>query len=115
MRCPNKACGRETSRQVSWADKEGKIFTGCHACIWSFRPEAKNVNVRTGRKIWHAYEAYGKKKTIEKNKQWIAGVEQRAARQRNENACISEGAFNVLIEQTRMGRIRPRENGRPVR
>lgn len=115
MQCPNRRCKRSVPRMVCWTDKQGKVYWGCHACILSFHPDAKNVPVRTGRKIWHSYEVYGKEKTIEKNKDWIKGVEHRAARQRNETGCISEGAFKFLEEHTKRGMIKPRVDGRPAR
>jgi hypothetical protein len=71
--------------------------------------------VRTGRKIFHSYEVYGVEKTKEMNRRWFKGQQEKAARSRSENACISEGAFNVLQETSQRGLIRPRENGRPVR
>lgn len=115
MKCPNRRCRQQTNKQVCWTDKKGKAHWGCSNCIWSFRPEAKNSRVRTGRKIWHSYEVYGQEKTMEKNQEWIKGVEHRAALNRREVGCISEGAFKVLEEHSSRGLIRRRENGRPVR
>ena len=115
MRCPNRRCRRQTERKLCWSDKRGKPHWGCPACIHTFRPENRDVNVRTGRKIWHAYEVYGAKKTMEKNQEWIGKVSERAAKNRREVGCISEGAYKVLEQHTREGRMRPRVDGRPVR
>ena len=74
------------------------------------------MRVRTGKKIWHSYEVYGVEKTKQKNQDWIQHQQEKAAASRRENgATISEGAYNVLVEQTQKGLLRPRENGRPVR
>jgi hypothetical protein len=94
---------------------DGKGHWGCPKCIWTFTRRKRDGNVRTGRKIWPAYEVYGTQKTIEKNHEWIEGVTHRAARNRMENAVISEGAFKVLEEHSRRGMIRPRVDGRPAR
>jgi hypothetical protein len=80
-----------------------------------FRPEARNMRVPTGRKIVHAYEVYGVEKTKQMNYDWIKRQEEKAARSRREVGCISEGAYNVLLEHTQKGMIRPRRDGRPVR
>ena len=115
MKCQNRRCGQQVDRLVCWTDKKGKPHWGCPGCIWTFRPEAKNMRVRTGRKIVPAYEVYGVERTKEMNQRWFKGQQEKAARTRQQNAVISEGAFKVLEEHSRRGLIRPRVDGRPAR
>ena len=59
------------------ADKNGKLKRGCPSCVGGRREQ-----VRTGRKIWSAYEVYGVDKTIEKNHEWAENLQKRAAHMR---------------------------------
>ena len=66
---------------------------GCQSCFDSVPLE----HVYTGQKIWPAYAAYGKDKTIEKNHEWIKNMETKAARNRRETTTISGAAFDAII------------------
>jgi hypothetical protein len=110
VKCSNKPCGQETDRQIFWADKRGRGHWGCPNCIRFIRER-----VRTGKKFWHSYEVYGVEKTKQKNYDWFKHQQEKAAARRRENAVISEGAYNVLLEHTQRGMLRPRRDGRPIR
>jgi hypothetical protein len=56
----------------------------------------RDVHVRTNRKIWPAYEAYGKEKTIEKNNEWAEGLQRRAAQRRKETTTVSPETWKRL-------------------
>lgn len=87
MRCPNRACRRlrpnnQPAKLVCvWSPKLKRMRWGCPACEQSMRSNHDH-HVRTNKKIWHAYDVYGKDKTIEKNKQWGLDLQARAARMR---------------------------------
>jgi len=72
--CPN--CGFENARLLTTADKEGKLRQGCTRCIGQMR------RLYTGRKLWTGYQAYGKENTMQKNRDWIEKVAERAAHMR---------------------------------
>lgn len=69
MRCPH---AKRATRLIF--DREGNAF--CPPCYHGPRGDR---NVYSGRKIWTAYEAYGVRKTIQKNRDWIEKVGERAA------------------------------------
>jgi hypothetical protein len=105
MRCPT--CKQESDRiiiafPVNRETGRMRKVEGCENC---FRPQV-DAHVYTGKKIWHGYEAYGVKKTMQMNQDWAANLQVRAARRRRENATISEGAFNYLVDQSKKGLIR---------
>jgi hypothetical protein len=60
------------------------------------RPGARGGRVRTNRKIWPAYEVYGKNKTIEKNHLWMEGLQRRAAQRRREVTTVSPETWKRL-------------------
>lgn len=110
MKCPNKRCGMAASRTISTVrvDKKtgkSKVIEGCPACFEYLKQE----HIYTGKKIWHAYEAYGVKKTMQMNRDFGEKLKVRAARNRRDNATISEGAYNFLVDQSRKGLIRGRK------
>lgn len=92
MICPG--CGRDAVRIITHCSPEtGRVDReGCSSCF----DGAPREHVYTGKKIWHAYEAYGVNKTIEKNHEWIKKVGERAARSRRDTAHISEAAFKAI-------------------
>ena len=106
MKCPS--CGGDVGRIITTFRKtrSGGVrkVEGCRDCF-QIQLERKPY---TGRKIWSAYDAYGVKKTIQMNHDWIERTAAKAARNRRENAVISEGAFQVLVSESRAGRIRER-------
>jgi uncharacterized Zn finger protein (UPF0148 family) len=86
LRCPHA----DDSLVVS-ADRDGNIF--CPSCRPVLRADG---HVYTGKKIWHAYQAYGKDKTIEKNQHWIEHLKERAAAQRKKVSHVSPATWKRL-------------------
>lgn len=97
MKCPNKRCGRETDRTITAfrtnrnSGKARKV-EGCPACF----EHVMERNVYSGRKIWTGHEAYGAKKTTQKNWDWIEKSKERAAKNRRETTYISGDAFDAI-------------------
>jgi hypothetical protein len=76
--CPNKKCGRQTTRLLVKVTPKGKVIEGCPACV----PLIWEKNVRTGRKIWTGQQVDGEKKNREKIYEWGEKLQRRAAQNR---------------------------------
>jgi hypothetical protein len=97
MKCQNKRCGLPTARTITTFRanrKTGKVrkIEGCPSCF----DHIMERNLYTGRKIWQGYAAYGVKKTIQKNQDWIEGVAARAAKNRRETTYVTPEAFDAI-------------------
>jgi len=78
MRCPNKACRRQTGRLIIKFTKDGEKLEGCPACM----ERAGLPNVRTGRKIWAGSQVYTPSQIEQKNHDWFDRTANRAAAMR---------------------------------
>ena len=69
--------------------KTGKVkrVEGCPSCFDALM----NLNVFTGKKIWHAYEAYGVEKTKQMNKDWAEKLPRMAAKRAGERNHLGGG------------------------
>lgn len=78
MKCPNKKCRRETDREVTKVDKQGKVTTGCHACLH----RQAHPHLYSGKKIWTGQDAYGVERNAELNYEFEKQTMESAARTR---------------------------------